>query len=244
MIIIPAIDLRGGVVVRLTQGSFEQETLYSSSPAETMRTWQDEGAKWVHVVDLDGARDGKLKNLEALHKILEVARIPIQFGGGLRDATSVATILATGVARVVIGTKAFDPLLLEMLINQHGEKIAVGVDIREGRIQTHGWQSDSGQKSVESYCLYLQASGVQTIIVTDISRDGTLEGPNFDLLDEMLKTTKVHIILSGGVSSLDDLKRLAKVQDPKFLGVIVGKALYEKKFLLPEAIEKFEGSKS
>ncbi len=242
MLIIPAIDLHNGEVVRLTKGVFGSEVVYSKSPADVMEKWQREGARLVHVVDLDGAKAGVRKNLGSLKNILTVAKkAKIQFGGGLRNFKAVEEILKAGVWRAVVGTKAFDTDLLKQLVSKFKERIAVGIDVKDGLIQTHGWQSHDKTMSIQMFCDQLEKMGVTTIICTDVSRDGTLSGANLQFLNELLDSTSMNIILSGGVSDLSDIKKLAKVKAKNFEGVIVGKALYEKRFSLTAALSELEG---
>lgn len=238
MLIIPAIDLRGGKVVRLTKGAFKTETVYSASPADVMQKWQREGAKLVHVVDLDGAREGKRQNLGSLKNILTVAKIPVQFGGGLRTFEAVEEVLKAGVWRAVIGTKAFDTDLMTKLVQKFKERIAIGLDVRRGVIQTEGWQSSETAYTPEVLCRVLEPIGVKTIICTDVARDGTMRGPNLKLLHRLLDSTEMNVIISGGVSDASDLKRLSRIKAKNFEGVIVGKALYEQRITLRDAIER------
>ena len=242
MLIIPAIDLRGGKVVRLIKGAFDRETVYSASPADVMQKWQREGAKLVHVVDLDGALEGARRNLGSLKNILAVAKIPVQFGGGLRTYESVEEVLKAGIWRVVIGTKAFDTTLIKKLVGRFGEKIVVGIDIREGIIQTHGWKESETSFTPKTFCQKLEQVGIKTITCTDVDRDGTLKGPNTELLKKLISTTKVNVIASGGISNLDDIKRLLQIDAENFEGVIVGKALYEQRFSLREAMNLIKES--
>ena len=242
MIIIPAIDLHEGVVVRLTKGVFGSETIYSQSPADVMEKWQGEGAQLVHVVDLDGAKEGVRRNLGSLKNILKVAKVKVQFGGGLRSYEAINEVLQAGVWRAVIGTKALDFDLLEKLVKEFKERIAVGIDVREGIIQTHGWQENASSFSLEEFCKAVEKIGVVTVICTDVSRDGTLSGANLDFLKDLLRSTSMNIILSGGVSDLSDIKQLSKIKAANFEGVIVGKALYEKRLSLPDAIRELKGA--
>jgi phosphoribosylformimino-5-aminoimidazole carboxamide ribotide isomerase len=242
MLVIPAIDLRNGTVVRLTQGAFDAETVYSQSPADVMLKWQKEGAKLVHVVDLDGAREGIRKNLGSLKNILAVAKVPIQFGGGLRTFEAVTDVLRVGVRRAVIGTKALDTELLNRLLRAFGERIAVSLDIRGGIIQTEGWQTPN-KTEPETFCKQLGSIGVRTVIITDVARDGTLQGPNMSLLKKLLKMTKINWIASGGISRLVDLQNLADLKAKNLVGVIIGKALYEQKINLNDAVIKFQSEK-
>ena len=243
MLIIPAIDLKGGMVVRLTQGAFDAQTVYSQAPADVMLKWQKEGARLVHVVDLDGAREGVRKNLGSLKNILAVAKIPIQFGGGLRTFEAVQDVLKVGVRRVVIGTKAFDTQLLKRLVQAFGDRVAVGLDIRNGVIQTEGWQSGDKSLTPEKFCEQLEAIGVRTIVVTDVARDGMMQGPNVELLKKLLKTAKINLIASGGIASTSDFRNLANLKAKNLIGVIVGKAIYEQKIKLNEVIAKFQSEK-
>lgn len=244
MLIIPAIDLRNGRVVRLWQGDFERETTYSESPTDMMCHWQRQGAKLVHVVDLDGARLGVPKNIAALKRMLDVAQVPVQFGGGLRDFKTIASILELGVSRVVIGTQASNHSLMKGLTQQFSERIAVALDVRGDKIQTHGWQSQKAKETPKTFCRLLEEFGVKTVVVTDTARDGTLEGPNVDLLKQVLDANKLDVIMSGGISDFEDLKQLSRIRNKHFIGVIVGRALYEQRFKLSEAIERFQGGTS
>ena len=240
MLIIPAIDLKDGMVVRLTQGAFDAQTVYSQAPADVMLKWQKEGAKLVHVVDLDGAREGVRKNLGSLKNILTVAKIPIQFGGGLRTFEAVQDVLKIGIHRVVIGTKALDTQLLKRLVQAFGDRIAVGLDIRNGVIQTEGWQSGDKTLTPEKFCEQLESIGVRTVVITDVARDGMMQGPNIELLKKLLKTAKINLIASGGISSASDLENLANLKAKNLIGAIIGKAIYEQKIKLDEVIPKFQ----
>lgn len=236
MEIIPAVDLRGGKVVRLIRGDFGREKTYSEAPEDVVLKWQLKGASLVHVVDLDGALTGRRKNIGSLKNICRVAKVPIQFGGGLRSIQAVEEVLRLGVSRVVLGTKAMDLKLLKELIKRFHQKIAVGLDLRDGRIQVDGWKKQIHLVTPDSFCHEIERIGVQWLIFTDVSRDGTLLGPNMEGLQAILKMTSMNVIASGGISSLDDLKRLKSLFHPNFFGVIVGKALYEKCFELTDAI--------
>ena len=243
MLIIPAIDLHDGVVVRLTKGIFGSEVVYSKSPTDVMQKWQKEGAELVHVVDLDGAKEGARRNLGSLKNILAVAKAKIQFGGGLRTFEAVSEVLSAGVWRAVVGTKAFDFELLKKLVGQFKEQVAVGIDVRDGLIQTHGWQSYDSSLTIQKLCQELERIGVKTVICTDVSRDGTLSGANLNFLNELLSVTSMNVILSGGVSDLSDIKKISEVKAKNFEGVIVGKALYEKRFTLKEAVQELQASR-
>lgn len=237
MVIIPAIDLHEGRVVRLTKGAFEAKTVYSGAPADVMQKWQSEGAKLVHVIDLDGAVHGGRRNLGSLKNILAVAKVPIQFGGGLRSYESVAEILSAGVWRAIVGTKAFDTELIKRLVRDFRDRIVVGVDVREGVIQTQGWKASKRGVTLKTFFQRLEDLRIKTIIYTDVSRDGTMKGLNIKALKKLLNATSMNVIVSGGVSSLKDLKQLLAIQAKNLEGAIVGRALYEQKISLPEALK-------
>ncbi len=240
MIIYPAIDLFEGKVVRLTRGDYAQTKVYSERPEEVAREWESQGASWIHVVDLEGARDGHLKNGDALRKIRKAVKIKIQFGGGLRNIEDVQFVLGEGINRAVIGTKALDENLLATLLSTQKERIAVSLDVREGVVQTQGWLKDEG-KQLEAAIKTLNSQPLKTLIYTDIKNDGMLAGPNFQELEVVLASAKASVILSGGVACLEDIRRCASLHKTNFDGVIVGKALYEKKFTLREAIALTKG---
>jgi phosphoribosylformimino-5-aminoimidazole carboxamide ribotide isomerase len=243
MLIIPAVDLRNGRVVRLTQGVFENETVYSAAPEEVVLKWQVEGAKMIHVVDLDGALHGHRRNLGSLKNILSVSTIPVQFGGGLRTYEAIEEVLAVGVSRAVIGTKALDLDFVKRLIKHFHNQIVVSLDVRDNIIQTHGWQIGEIDYSLGTLLKSLEDAGVKNLICTDISRDGMLNGPNIDLLNYLLQNTKMDVIFSGGISDISHLAELAEIKSNHFKGAIVGKALYEKKFSLHEAIQQLQKEK-
>ena len=236
MKIIPAVDIRDGRVVRLTRGDFTREKVYSEAPEEVVLKWQREGAKMIHVVDLDGALTGRRKNLGSLKNICAVSKVPIQFGGGLRSFHAVEDIFYTGVARAVLGTKALDLKLLKQLVKKFGERIVVGLDVRAGHIQIHGWRKQVHVVQLESFCGEIESIGVRHLVFTDVSRDGTLLGVNIESLEKLLRSTKLNVIVSGGVSKLSDIKMLKLLRYNNLWGVIIGKALYENRFTLPEAI--------
>ncbi len=236
MKIIPAIDIKEGKVVRLTRGDFTRLKVYSAAPEEVAQKWQREGAELIHVVDLDGALTGRRKNLGSLKNICTVLKVPIQFGGGLRSMQSVEEIFKAGIKRAVLGTKALDLKLLKQLVKKYGERIVVGLDVRDGIIQIHGWKKQVKVVEFGSFCKEIERIGVRHVVHTDVSRDGTLLGLNVHSLDKIFKATKINVIVSGGISTLDDLRMLKKMKYPNLWGVICGKALYEKRFTLPEAI--------
>lgn len=231
----PAIDLRGGRCVRLLQGKFDAETVYSDDPVQTALRWQAEGARWLHVVDLDGAREGTPQQLHILQRISGSVSIPVQFGGGLRDEQAVERALDSGAARVVLGSVVVtDPEFARCMLHRWGERVAVGVDVRDGKVAIRGWQE---QTEIDAVALIRRIAnrGARRVIVTDISRDGTLQGPNLELLQRLVQEAGIPIIASGGVSSLDDLLALKQTGVE---GVIIGKALYTGSVRLKEALEK------
>ncbi|MEY2449749.1 MAG: phosphoribosylformimino-5-aminoimidazole carboxamide ribotide isomerase [Acidimicrobiaceae bacterium] len=224
----PAIDLRGGRVVRLHQGDFDRETVYDNDPIAVARSFEAAGAPWIHVVDLDAARRTGT-NRDVVVAIAEAVSIPVQTGGGVRDAT----LLRDGVARVVVGSAAVEqPDLVRRLATEHPDRVAVGLDHRYGELRTRGWLDFSGAR-VESLLEQLSFAGVGAFVVTDIARDGVLQGPDIDGYRAHVARTSVPVIASGGVGSLDDLRALA---DTGVAGVIVGKALYEGRFTIEEAV--------
>jgi 1-(5-phosphoribosyl)-5-[(5-phosphoribosylamino)methylideneamino] imidazole-4-carboxamide isomerase/N-(5'phosphoribosyl)anthranilate isomerase len=232
MILLPAIDLRGGRCVRLVQGDFGQETTYDENPIDVARRYEDEGAEWLHVVDLDAALEGIARNGEIIERILGTVSIPVQCSGGIRSMEAIQQKVEAGAARVVLGTQALiDPGFAEQAVRGYDETIAVGLDVRGTRLQARGWTEDAGD--LYEALARLDAAGATRYVVTDVGRDGMLQGPNIDLLNDVGVRTKAAIVASGGVSSLDDLRALnaAGVE-----ACIVGKALYAGRFTLPEAL--------
>ena len=223
--IIPAIDLRGGQCVRLLQGNYNEETVYGQDPVAMAKRWQDEGATRLHVVDLDGARDGEQANLEAIAKIAQALSIPVQMGGGLRSAEAIERVLNNGVQRCILGTQAAaKPEWAQQMFAQFGDAIILGLDARDGIVATAGWQESSGIPAVH-FAQAMQNAGCARIIFTDIARDGTLAGPNAIALREIAEAVEIPIIASGGVHKATDVRILRNI--PNVEGVIVGKALYE-----------------
>lgn len=238
MIIFPAIDLRGGKCVRLIQGNFDKETVYSDDPQATALKWQSMGAKFLHVVDLDGARAGSPQNITAIKNILDAVKIPIEVGGGVRTLDDVEKLLSLGVRRVILGSVAVENIsLVEDAAKKFGDKVVVGIDARGGFVATHGWEKSSAVKA-EDLAKKIVAAGVKTIIYTDISKDGMLSGVNAESFTELAKNSGAEIIASGGVKSLEDIHALKAA---KISGVIVGKAIYTGALDLKVAIEIAEG---
>jgi len=237
MLIIPAIDLRGGKVVRLFQGKFDQEKVYSADPVKVAKHWAKQGAKFLHIVDLDGASSGALKNIEVVQKIIDQVGIGIEFGGGVRSIETISKLLKLGVQRVILGTRAAsDPKFLKQAWKKFGEKIIVSIDAKSGKVLTQGWNRGVA-KTTLVFANELKAIGFKQLIYTDISKDGTLAGPNISGIKALLKETQLRVIASGGVGNLQDLTKLNKLKKQGLVGVIIGKALYEGKFTLAEALK-------
>ncbi|MDD5544184.1 MAG: 1-(5-phosphoribosyl)-5-[(5-phosphoribosylamino)methylideneamino]imidazole-4-carboxamide isomerase [Acidobacteriia bacterium] len=236
MIVYPAIDIKGGRCVRLTQGREEAVREYGAHPVDIALRWESEGAEWLHVVDLDAAISGRDDNCPILEKLFEAVRIPIQFGGGLRTLERIERAIGWGASRVVIGTAALEneTMLREAMV-RNSDSIAVGIDVRDGHVATHGWTSIS-ELTPTSAAKRFALLGVRTFVVTDIAQDGMLTGPNFALTEQIASVTKASVILSGGISSLDDLVQARTLESRGIDGVIVGKALYERRFTLREAL--------
>jgi len=240
VLIVPAIDLRGGKVVRLVKGDFNQETIFAEDPLAVAKRWVDAGAKRLHLIDLDGARTGVPHHLEIVEKIARAIRVPVQVGGGVRTLEVIGQYLELGVAQVILGTKACsDEEFLAEALRAHKEKIAVGVDVKEGRVATEGWLKKEAAEPMDLVDRLLE-QGVKTIIYTDVARDGTMIGPAMESCRRLLKKVKSRaaVFASGGVSSLDDLLRLKELEASGLSGVVVGRALYEGTIDLKEAVKR------
>lgn len=237
MVVIPAIDLKNGLCVRLMQGRKSEMTVYNENPVEVAKEFASAGAQMVHVVDLDGAFSEKdSPNRAVLKRIVDEVDVPIEFGGGIRSLKDVQLLDAAGVSRVVLGTIAAEsPSSLKEFVERFSSKICVGIDARDGRVMSRGWEMETPTMATD-LARSVAACGVERIIYTDIARDGTLVGPNIDQTLAIVRTANVRVTASGGVSSLDDLKHLRDVDDPRLDSVIVGKALYEGRFTLEAAI--------
>lgn len=236
MLIIPAIDLKDGEAVRLYKGDYNQKTVYSKHPETLAKQFEDMGATFLHVVDLDGAKDGKAKNLETIQKIRNHTTMKIELGGGIRDMKTVALYLnEVGIDRVILGTAALqDPEFLKAALRQYGsERIVVGVDVKNGFVSTAGWLETSQMPYLE-FIQYLESIGVTYIVATDISKDGTLMGPNFNMYDQIDQTSNIKFVVSGGIKDFQNIK---DVHDKGYYACIVGKAYYEKKVDLKETIK-------
>ncbi|MGB7588088.1 MAG: 1-(5-phosphoribosyl)-5-[(5-phosphoribosylamino)methylideneamino]imidazole-4-carboxamide isomerase [Solirubrobacterales bacterium] len=236
MILYPAIDIRGGSAVRLLQGDYERETVYDADPVDAAMRWAGEGAQFLHIVDLDGAKAGRPRNLDAVARIAAAAPCPIQVGGGLRDSQSVREALNVGAERVVIGTAALrDADFLATMVEAYGDRIVVSVDAREGRVALDGW-TESGAESATEAVAVLGKRGVSRFLCTAIEVDGTMEGPALDRLKEIAAVTDARVIASGGVGELAHLRSLALETPANVEGAIVGRALYERRFTVAEGI--------
>jgi len=231
----PAIDILGGSAVRLRQGQYDQSTLYSESPRAAAEAWTDAGAHALHVVDLDGARAGEPVNLDLVREIASAATVSVQLGGGLRSQRSVEAALEAGVDRIILGTAALkDTVLLDQLLHEHRDRLIVSVDSRSGVAAVAGWEQTGGVDALAALAS-LEARGVATLIVSDIDVDGTMGGPNIDLIEASGTTLTVPFIYSGGVGSLADLRSIAAAAPSNLDGVIVGKALYDGAFSIADA---------
>jgi phosphoribosylformimino-5-aminoimidazole carboxamide ribotide isomerase len=243
----PAIDILGGNAVRLVKGDFDAKKVYDEDPLSAARGWVDAGAEYLHVVDLDGAKAGAPVNLKQLRRVAVNAGVPVQYGGGLRTARAVADALAHGAARVILGTAAFsDPELLQAVLDEHGpERVLVGVDVRGGRVATHGWVQSTDIQARDAFA-GLRGHGARNFVFTNIDHDGMLDGANRDEVEWVAHAAEGgSVIFSGGIGSLEDLKGLAALRREHALGaldgVIVGTALYEERFTVTEAKAALSG---
>jgi len=226
MLVIPAIDIRGGKCVRLFRGDFSKETVFSDSPAQMAKKWMDIGARYLHLVDLDGALAGKPQNIATVKDIIAAVDIPVELGGGIRTLEDIENILSIGVDRVILGSVAVhNPQLVKAACEKFGEKIVVGIDAKEGIVAVEGWEV-SGNMAAQELAKRMAAVGVKNIIYTDISRDGTLLGLNIKATADLAKSSRVNIIASGGFSNLEEIEQLKKHESDGITGVIAGKAIY------------------
>ena len=235
MLVIPAIDLKDDQAVRLYKGYYNQKTVYSNNPEELAKEFETMGAKWLHVVDLDGAKDGKCINLETIRKIKQTTNMAVELGGGIRNMETVALYLdEVGIDRVILGTAAInDPQFLKEAISKYGaKKIVVGVDVKNGYVSTSGWLKTSDVPYLD-FIKELEKIGVEYIVVTDISKDGTLQGPNFKMYEQIASVSKINFVVSGGIKDKQNILDVAKKD---YYACIVGKAYYEGKVDLKEVI--------
>jgi phosphoribosylformimino-5-aminoimidazole carboxamide ribotide isomerase len=227
VLVLPAVDIRGGRCVRLIQGAADQERVYLDDPVVSARRWEADGAPWLHVVDLDGAFSGKPVNTEVILRLISGVRIPVEVGGGVRTLEGVERLLGEGAARVILGTAAISsPEMLAEASRRFGEQIAVAVDARDGRVATEGWVTTTAE-TASAVAVRVAQAGVRRIIYTDIGRDGMLQGPNPAAFEAILRAVRIPVIASGGISSVEDLHTLRRLEPLGLEGVIVGRALYE-----------------
>jgi phosphoribosylformimino-5-aminoimidazole carboxamide ribotide isomerase len=238
MEIFPAIDLSGGRVVRLTKGDYQQMTVYDTDPVEAALGFQRTGAKYLHVVDLDGAKDGTTANFEAISRIVQATELFVEVGGGIRDEERIKKYLSLGVGRVILGTVAVKnfPFVQEMAA-KYGDKIVVGVDARGGKVAISGWLEETELETAD-FCRKCHAAGVQTVIVTDIEKDGTLGGTNLELYRELVQIPGLQVVASGGVSFPEEIDALAEIG---VAGIIIGKALYSGTLDLADCLMRAKG---
>ena len=241
MNIFPAIDLIGGNVVRLFKGDYDKMTVYGSDPVSVAKEFEEKGASYLHVVDLDGAKDGTTPNFEVVKNIIENTNLKVEIGGGIRNEETIKKYVDAGVLRVILGTVAAkNPDFTHEMVKKYGNKIAIGVDIKDGFVATDGWIKVSGI-SCNDFCKKLEEMGVKTIICTDISKDGAMQGTNLELYKELTEKFNIDIVASGGVSTICDVKKLT---DMNMYGAILGKALYTGNIDLKEAILVAKGSEN
>lgn len=237
MLIFPAIDIRDGKCVRLVQGDFARETVFSDKPAETAKQWEAQGAQFLHLVDLDGALVGKPCNLDTVEKIIQAVNIPVELGGGVRTMENIDEILVLGVRRVILGSAAVrNPELVRTACEKYGDRIVVGIDAKDGIVAVDGW-GVSGHVEAAALAREMKKAGVRTIIYTDISRDGTLEGVNAEATAKLARESGIAVVASGGVRSAEDIRALKQLEQDGIEGVIVGKSIYMGTLDLQEAIE-------
>lgn len=235
MILLPAIDLKDGRCVRLKKGEFSTVSQVADSALRTAQAFAEAGAAWIHMVDLDGARDGVRQNFPIIYEVIQQSGLSVELGGGIKSELDVITIGEAGAGRIVIGSAAVtNPQVVEYAVKQYGERTAVGIDCLDGRVRTAGWEQDSGVNYLD-LARQMEEKGVKTLIFTDIATDGMLSGPSFDQLAALQKAVKCNIVASGGVTTLDDVKRL---RDMGLYGAIIGKAYYAGTLDLTEAVRE------
>jgi phosphoribosylformimino-5-aminoimidazole carboxamide ribotide isomerase len=242
VILYPAIDIMGGKAVRLVEGRFEDATTYHDDPLEAAQSWVDAGARYLHVVDLDGAKEGEPRSIEHLRRIVHGTGVPVQYGGGLRTVDAVRDALRAGAERAIVGTAAFRDIdFLDEILSTYGPRIVVSVDVRGGRISTAGWTKTTELPAHEAI-LRLQDRGVASFVYTNADRDGTLEGPDPDEVQHVAEAVRGRFLYSGGIGRREDLQTLARLRQVNLSGVIVGKALYEKRFTIAEGQAALDGA--
>ena len=241
MIILPAIDLKEGKCVRLEQGLMDRDTVYNENPGAQARIWQEQGGELLHIVDLDGAFAGVPKNRDAIKAIIDAIDIPSELGGGIRDMQTIAAYLELGIDRVILGTVAKEnPALVEEACKKYPGKIVVGIDARDGLVAVRGW-ADVTEKQATEMAKEMEGFGVVAIIYTDIARDGMMQGPNIEATRVLAESISIPVIASGGLSTLDDIRRLMAIESSGVTGVITGKAIYSGAIDLREAVALTKG---
>jgi phosphoribosylformimino-5-aminoimidazole carboxamide ribotide isomerase len=244
VILYPAIDILGGSAVRLVKGDFEAKKVYDEDPLAAARKWVEAGARHLHVVDLDGAKEGGPVNLDHLRAIARELGVPVQYGGGLRSLDAIAEALDAGARRAILGTAAFkDPALLDAALGRWPERIVVSVDVRGGCVTTAGW-TEGTELTSEAVVASLYERGARELVFTNVDRDGMLEGPDLEEVDRVAGAVRGRVIYSGGIGSLKDLEGLAALGRESLAGVIVGKALYERRFTVAQALDTLGGCTS
>jgi phosphoribosylformimino-5-aminoimidazole carboxamide ribotide isomerase len=241
MILYPAIDIRGGKAVRLTHGRFDAETVYHDDPLDAARSWVEEGARFLHIVDLDGAKSGSPKSLDHLERITNELAVPVQYGGGLRSVDAVREALRAGAERVIVGTAALrDVDFLDDVLAAYGPRVVVSVDVRGGKIATAGWTQVTDMPAADVIGR-LHDRGVASFVYTDADRDGALEGPSLEDVAAIARAVRGRFLYAGGVGGLEHLRALRDLRQVNLSGVIVGKALYERRFTIAEAQAALDG---
>jgi len=236
MIFFPAIDIYEGFCVRLKKGDFEKKTIFNKNPLDQAKIFQDMGCDWIHIVDLDGAKNGNSDNFDIVKEIALKTDLKIQFGGGVRTSSKISSLINSGIERVIIGTKAIDDIsFLEEACKDFPNKIAIGIDARKGKVSIEGWTKDSGVNANE-FAVIAESKGVCAIIFTDIDKDGVMEGPNIGSTLEIAKSVNIPVIVSGGVSSIEDVLQIKNNEKSGIGGMICGRAVYDKKVDIREAL--------
>jgi phosphoribosylformimino-5-aminoimidazole carboxamide ribotide isomerase len=239
MFLIPAIDIKDQKCVRLFKGNFEKETIYSNSPLDVSSKWQSDGAKLIHIVDLDGALEGESKNFQLIQAILKNKKCEFQIGGGIRDLKTIERYISIGAKRVILGTSAFiDEDFFQTACETYGDKIAVGLDIKDDKIAIKGWNTKIDMK-IEDAISRFENLKVSLIVLTSVDRDGTLEGFNKNLTEDYLKLSNIPIIISGGIKDCRDLKQIKSMNDKRIYGVILGKSIYENRINFKDCIKEY-----
>jgi len=228
MIIIPAIDIIGGQCVRLTKGDFDSKKKYFDDPLEVAAIWKEKGASWIHIIDLDGARTGKVANLAIAVEIRKRLKVKVQYGGGIRDDETLGLVLSSGIDRAILGTRAIeDPEFLKESYRKYGDRIILSLDYgQDEKVYKYGWQEESSKK-ISDFFKELEELGIKEIIITDITRDGTLRGTNTGFLENLVSSTSLRFIIAGGIGNIEDIRKLKNIENKGVSGVIIGKALYE-----------------